>query len=272
MHVNVLFIGDIMGKPGRRFVREHLPRLVSMHEVDIVVANGENSAGRAGITPSVAEELFDAGIDVITLGDHAWDRQDIMPVMDELEGLVRPANYPDAPGKGFVVVHTRGGFCLAVVNLLGRVFLPWQPSCPFRSADDLLEELKGRADAILVDFHAEATSEKVAMGWYLDGRVAAVVGTHTHVQTADERILPGGTAFISDAGMTGPADGVIGIERDRVIRRFLNQMPTQFMIAPGSRQFNGVLLNLEGETGFACGISRVSFREQDNTLHLSPLE
>lgn len=262
MRVNVLFIGDIMGKPGREMVGHHLPRLVSEHGVDLVVANAENAAGRAGITPGIAEELWNAGVDVITLGDHAWDQKEILPALDELDRLLRPANYPDAPGRGVTVARTRQGVRVAVINLLGRVFLPIHPDCPFRTADALLAGLAGEADAVLVDFHAEATSEKVAMGWYLDGRVGAVLGSHTHVQTADERVLPGGTAYITDAGMTGPADGVIGIDRERILRRFLTQMPASFALAPGARQLNAVLVALDAATGLALSIRRLALRDE----------
>lgn len=258
--LNILFIGDIMGKAGREMLRASLPGLVAEYQVDLTVANAENAAGRAGITPSVADELMAAGVDVITLGDHAWDQKDILPAIDGYDRLLRPANYPEAPGRGSLVVRTRQGERVGVINLLGRVFLPVHVGCPFRAADDLLEEMAGEADVVLVDFHAEATSEKVALGWYLDGRVAAVLGTHTHVQTADERVLPGGTAYISDAGLTGPADGVIGIDKEPVIHRFLTQMPSAFTVAKGARQLNGVVVTVEAKTGQAESIRRIALR------------
>lgn len=261
MHVNILFIGDIMGRPGREMVAIHLPRLVALYEVHCTIANGENAAGRAGITPGVAEELWNVGVDVITLGDHAWDQKEIVPAIDETDRLLRPANYPAAPGRGATVVETRQGVRVGVINLMGRVFLPVHPDCPFRAADRLLEEMRGQADAVVVDFHAEATSEKAAMGWYLDGRATAVLGTHTHVQTADERILPGGTAYITDVGMTGPADGVIGIDRERAVQRFLTQLPTQFGVAHGARQFNSVLVRFDRASGRAAAIERIAVRE-----------
>lgn len=261
--MRVLVIGDVVGRPGRQAVAEAVPPLRRERRLDLVVANGENAAGRAGITPGVAEELWNAGVDVITLGDHAWDQKEIIPAMDELGGIVRPANYPVAPGRGWLVVET-AGLRLAVLNLLGRVFLPLHPDCPFRTADRVLAELDGQADAVLVDFHAEATSEKVALGWHLAGRVAAVVGTHTHVQTADERILPGGTAYITDAGMTGPADGIIGVEREAVLRRFLTQMPAAFAPAKGARQFNGVVVELDGSSGRAVSIERIALRKDES--------
>lgn len=262
MTFNVLCIGDIVGRPGREAVARHLPRLVAEHDIGLTVANGENAAGRAGITPQVAEELWNAGVDVITLGDHAWDRKEILPAMDELDRLLRPANYPDAPGRGATVVATRPGLRVGVVNLLGRVFLPWHLDCPFRTADRLVGEIAGQADVVIVDFHAEATSEKVAMGWYLDGRVAAVVGTHTHVQTADERVLPGGTAYVTDVGMTGPADGIIGIDRESVLRRFLTQMPTTFALARGATQFNAVVIAIDPVRRRAERIFRIAIRDE----------
>ncbi len=257
--MRVLVVGDVVGRPGRQTVAEVVPSLRRERGLDLVVANGENAAGRAGITPGVAEELWNAGVDVITLGDHAWDQKEIVPALDELAGIVRPANYPAAPGRGWLVVEA-AGLRLAVLNLLGRVFLPIHPDCPFRTADRVLAELDGRVDAVLVDFHAEATSEKVALGWYLAGRVTALVGTHTHVQTADERILPGGTAYVTDAGMTGPADGVIGVEREAVLKRFLTQMPASFAPAKGARQFNGVLVEVDDATGRAVAIERITRR------------
>lgn len=263
MTLNVLCIGDIVGRPGREAVARHLPRLVAEYGIDLTVANAENAAGRAGITPQVAEELWNAGVDVITLGDHAWDQKEILPAMDELDRLLRPANYPDAPGRGATVVETRAGVRVGVANLLGRVFLPWHVDCPFRTADRLIADLSQQAEVVIIDFHAEATSEKVAMGWYLDGRVAAVVGTHTHVQTADERILPHGTAYVTDIGMTGPADGIIGVDRDSVLKRFLSQMPTAFSLARGACQFNGVVIAIDPHRRRAERIFRIAFRDDD---------
>ncbi|MDI3299065.1 MAG: TIGR00282 family metallophosphoesterase [Bacillota bacterium] len=260
--MRLLFIGDIVGKPGREMVREVLSRLVHEQAIDAVVANAENAAGHAGLTPAVAAELLQAGVDVITLGDHAWDRKELIPAIDGLTEVVRPANYPPGvPGQGWLVKELRNGVRLGVVNLLGRVFMRVQADDPFRKADEALAELRGRADVVLVDFHAEATSEKVALGWYLDGRVSAVLGSHTHVQTADERILPGGTACLSDAGMTGPSDSVLGVEKSLALERFLTQMPVRFEVAPGPRQFCAAVVDVEPESGRATAIRRIFLRE-----------
>ncbi len=258
--VNLLFIGDIMGRAGREVLAEHLPRLRKELNVSLVIANGENAAGRAGITSSVADELWSNGVDVITLGDHAWDQKEIVKSIEDLDRLIRPANFARAPGKGFTTIQIPSGHVIGVVNLLGRVFIPYHPDCPFRKADEIVTQIQPYVSAIIIDFHAEATSEKVAMGWYLDGRVSAVIGTHTHVQTGDERVLPGGTAFLTDAGMTGPADGVIGIDRSKVIERFITQMPVSFEAAHGARQFNGVLIKIDLDTGRAIDITRVTHR------------
>ncbi|MEW6335280.1 MAG: TIGR00282 family metallophosphoesterase, partial [Thermodesulfobacteriota bacterium] len=212
--MKILFIGDIVGKPGRRAVRELLPGIVEDHRIDLVIANCENAAAGFGVTGEVIEELQDCRIDVLTSGNHIWDKKEILEIIEGCDRLLRPANYPaGAPGRGCLVMTAPGGLRVGVINLAGRVFM--HPlDCPFRTADREIGTLKSRADVIIVDMHAEATSEKIAMGWYLDGRVGAVVGTHTHVQTADERILPGGTGYITDAGMTGPFDSVIGIRRE----------------------------------------------------------
>jgi metallophosphoesterase (TIGR00282 family) len=223
----VLFCGDVVGEPGRTALSETLPSLVARYEPDFVVTNGENVAGGLGITERTARKILDAGVDVITTGNHVYRHRDVYAFMDRSERIVRPANYLDSnPGRGFTVVE-KNGVRLGVVNLLGNVFMQ-APHSPFHVADRLLHELDGRADLVLVDFHAEATSEKVAMGWHLDGRVLAVVGTHTHVPTADARVLPGGTAYISDVGMTGARGGVIGVKRAQILERFLTHMPVKF--------------------------------------------
>lgn len=256
--MNILVIGDIVGKPGRTAIASFLPSIMDRCNVDFVVANGENAAGGFGLTPAIADELFDYGIDVITSGNHIWDKKEIYQYLDDTDKIVRPANYPqDVPGKGYVVAHLAKGVKVAVMSLSGRVFLA-HVDCPFRTADDLLQELAPMTPIILIDVHAEATAEKVALGWYLDGRVSAVLGTHTHVQTADERVLPKGTAYITDIGMCGPRDSVIGIESDIIVNKFLTQMPARFKVARGTVMFNAVLLEVDESTGKARSVVRIN--------------
>jgi len=255
--VNLLFIGDVNGRAGRNLVQEHLDRLVDRHHVDYAVANVENAAEGFGVTPALASELEAMGLHVMTSGNHIWDKAEILPYIEEHRNLLRPHNFPaGTPGIGVHVGSTAGGVPVAVVNLMGRVFMNML-ECPFRTADRILEELKGKARVILVDFHAEATSEKVALGWYLDGRVSAVVGTHTHVQTADERILPQGTAVITDVGMTGARDSVIGVEKELAIRRFLQQMPVRFACAKKNPRLCAVVVEVDELTGRARKIERL---------------
>jgi len=243
--MNILFIGDIVGAPGRRTVEELLPRAVDHYCIDLVVANGENASGGIGITPPVADQFLSQGVDVLTSGNHVWKHKEILPYLEDTDRLLRPANYPpDTPGRGLVTVETAAGEPVTVINLEGRVFMS-ALECPFRTVDRLLETLPPEVKVILVDMHAEATSEKQAMGWHLDGRVSAVVGTHTHVQTADERILPGGTGYISDAGMTGPVDSVIGMKREIILERFLTQRPQPFKVATHNLQLQGVVLKID---------------------------
>lgn len=233
MPVKLLFIGDIIGKTGRQAISRGLHRLIDRYMIDLVIANGENAAGGFGLTQEVASELFKLGIDGITSGNHIWDKKDALDYIAREGRLVRPANYPEGtPGSGSAVFTTAGGVKVAVLNLEGRVFMN-NLECPFRTADREVAELRKKTQIILVDFHAEATSEKASLGWYLDGRVSAVVGTHTHVQTADERILPSGTAYITDAGMTGAFDSVIGIRKEEAIAKFLTQLPVKFEVAKG---------------------------------------
>jgi metallophosphoesterase (TIGR00282 family) len=260
--MKILFIGDIVGKPGRRAVRELLPGIIEERRIDFVIANCENAAAGFGVTAEIVEELYGAHIDVLTSGNHIWDKKEVMEFVDEYETLLRPANYPEgAPGRGSVVITAPGGVPVGVLNLAGRVFM--QPlDCPFRTADREIEKLTKRARVIIVDMHAEATSEKIAMGFYLDGRVAAVLGTHTHVQTADERILPGGAAYITDVGMTGPFDSVIGIRKDSIMQRFLLQIPNKFDIAKGDVRLQGVILEITPD-GRAIGVERVSVPLQE---------
>jgi metallophosphoesterase (TIGR00282 family) len=240
--MRVLFVGDIMGSPGRQIVRDRLADVVSQRQINLVIANGENSASGFGITPRLADELLGSGIDVLTGGNHSWDRKEILEYMPHQPRLLRPANFPDgSPGSGLYAGTTKSGEKYAVLNLQGRVFLPAIDD-PFRKADIMLGGLESDVGFVLVDIHAETTSEKIAMGWYLDGRVTAIVGTHTHVATADEHILPQGTAFITDVGMTGPHGGVIGMDREGIIKRFLDGLPARFEVASGDVQMNCVLI------------------------------
>lgn len=258
MPVNILFIGDIVGSPGRQALGRELHRLVDHHRVDLVVANGENSAGGFGITEETAKELFSLGIDVLTSGNHIWDKRDSFSFIGREERLVRPANYPPGTvGRGATVVRTAGGVPVGILNLEGRVFMN-NLDCPFRVADQEIERLRESTPLIFVDFHAEATSEKIALGWHLDGKVSAVVGTHTHVQTADERILPGGTAYITDAGMTGSFDSVIGVRKELAVERFVTQMPVRFEVAKKDVRLNGVVIGVDPVSGRAFSIERIS--------------
>lgn len=255
----ILFIGDIVGQPGRRVVKELLPGLVEDFSPELILANVENAAGGFGITPPLVEDLLDLGIAVLTSGNHIWDKKEILPYLsDHADGrLLRPANYPgDAPGHGLYLGKTRAGTDYAVLNLQGRVFMP-SIDCPFRTADALLAKIPVEVRIRIVDMHAEATSEKRALGWYLDGRVTAVVGTHTHVPTADETLQPQGTAYITDLGMTGPYDSVIGIEKQPVIQKFLNQIPARFEVARGDVRLSAVLIEADAETGRALAIQRI---------------
>jgi metallophosphoesterase (TIGR00282 family) len=261
MTVKILLIGDIVGEVGRRMVCQQLLPLVQQQSVDLVIANGENAAGGFGITPKIAEELFRVGVHVITLGNHTWDKKEIIDYLPKEERLLRPANYPEgAPGAGRVVVTTATGERVGVLHLVGRVFMA-PLDCPFRRARSELDLLKSSTKVIVVDFHAEATSEKVAMGWYLDGEVSAVLGTHTHVQTADEQILPRGTAYITDVGMTGPTQSVIGIKRELVIERFVTQIPKRLETASGPGQLSGAMVEVNHQTGQARSVRRILIRE-----------
>lgn len=255
--MKVLFIGDIFGEPGRRALARAVPRLVAQRQVDIVIGNGENAAGGFGITPELAEELFDLGLAVITTGNHAWDKKEILDYFPREPRLLRPANYPSGvPGNGSVVVESAGGEQLGVLQLMGRAYMPTL-DCPFQVAKKELGALKKRTVAVIVDMHAEATSEKMAMGHYLDGEVVAVVGTHTHVQTADDQILPKGTAYVTDIGMTGPLHSVIGVKKELAIEKFLTGMPRRFEVASGPSVFCAVLLELDARLGKALSIERI---------------
>lgn len=258
--MRILFIGDIVGSPGREIVLDRLEDIVSNEQADLVIANGENAASGFGITPRLTEELLSAGIEVLSGGNHIWDRKEILDFIPREPRLLRPANFPAAsPGSGLFCGTSRMGAPYAVLCLQGRVFMAANDD-PFSVADRELSKLPEQTKIILVDMHAEATSEKLAMGWYLDGRVSAVVGTHTHVATADERILPGGTAYITDVGMTGPHDSVIGMEKGAIIKRYLDGMPARFEVATGDIQMNSVLIEVDSLSGRAVSIARRRYR------------
>lgn len=255
--MKILFVGDVIGKPGRKALARLLPRLIDEHRADYVIVNVENAAGGFGVTADVLDELDELPIHCMTSGNHIWDKKEVAELFDREPRLLRPANYPDGnPGRGVHVGETASGIAVATINLEGQVFLKNVDS-PFRVADRLLAELAPRARVVFVDFHAEATSEKQALGVYLDGRVSAVVGTHTHVPTADERVLPGGTAFLTDAGMTGPYEGVIGFRADKVLARFLLQTPSTFEVAKRDVRLAAVVVDVDETTGRARGIQRL---------------
>src|SRR5437899_4122434 len=254
--LTILCVGDVFGEPGRRAVQVLLPKLRKQHEVDLAIVNVENSAGGFGVTPQMARAFLEQGVDVMTSGNHIWDKKEIVEHIAKDNLLLRPANFPaGTPGAGYVTVKT-GPHKVAVLNLMGRVFM-LPIDCPFRKADEILPELRKETPIVLVDMHCEATSESLAMGWYLDGRASAVVGTHRHVQTAAERVLAGGPAYSTALGLTGPTDGVIGVDRDQIIQRFLNQMPIRFETAKGPAALQGVVIVIEPETGRATSIRRL---------------
>ena len=265
--MNILFVGDIFGSAGRRIVREHIGHVREAHDVELVVINAENAAGGFGVTPQIAEELFDLGADVLTTGNHVWDKRELLDYLSSVPAdsqqrarrVLRPANMlPKLPGYGVFEGTTKSGVEFAVVNLMGKVFMNGTND-PFSAANDLLGNIK--AKVIVVDFHGEATSEKVAMGWHLDGRVTAVLGTHTHIPTADERILPGGTAYQTDVGMSGPYDSVIGVEKELVLHRFLTGMPGKFEAAKGNPKMCAALITCDPATGRASAIQRIMLGE-----------
>jgi len=257
--IRLLFVGDIVGRPGRELIRRGLPALRDYHQIDLVIANAENAAAGSGITREIGEELLDRGVDVMTSGNHIWSRREAIDYIGIEPRLLRPANYPaGVPGNGSFLARAAGGQSVGVVNVMGRVFM--HPiDDPFAVVMREIEALRPRARVIFVDFHAEATSEKVAMGWHLDGKVTAVVGTHTHVQTADERILPKGTAYLTDVGMTGPHDSVIGVETSAALGRFLNAMPARFETATENPRLNAVIVEADDATGRATEIERISY-------------
>ena len=255
--MNILFIGDIVGRPGRAAVQDWLPELRQEFPIDIVVANAENVAGGLGATAEILDDLTKLGIQAFTLGNHTWRRKSLVGDIDRFSNVLRPANYPDVvPGKGAITVELSDGRKLGIVNLLGRVFMEAY-ACPFETARREIDTLRKTTTTILVDIHAEATSEKIALGWFLDGHCSAVIGTHTHVQTADECVLPGGTAYITDVGMTGPMDSVIGVEKELVIEKFLTGLPTEFRVAKDRPGICGAYIQTDDQTGRAESITRV---------------
>jgi metallophosphoesterase (TIGR00282 family) len=258
--LNILFVGDVVGSPGRKIVHDRLADIIAQRKVDLCIVNGENSASGFGITPRLAEELFAAGAEVITGGNHIWDRKEIMDFFPHEPRLLRPANFPNgSPGSGLYVGRAKNGVGYAVLNLQGRTFMVALDD-PFRAAMEQLSKIPPDVKVIVVDMHAEATSEKQAMGWYLDGKVSAVLGTHTHVPTADEHVLPGGTAYITDAGMTGPHNSIIGMNKEGALQRFLDAMPARFSVAEDDVQMNTVLIDVDEATGHARSIERLNFR------------
>jgi 2',3'-cyclic-nucleotide 2'-phosphodiesterase len=261
--VRILFIGDIVGRPGRELVRHGLQAIVEHHQIDLVIANAENSAAGFGITREIGDQLLDWGVDVMTSGNHIWDKKEALDYIGAEARLLRPANYPaGAPGRGSYLARTRDGRAVGVVNVMGRVFM-LNIDDPFAVVLREIEALKQRTRIVFVDFHAEATSEKIAMGWHLDGRVTAMVGTHTHVQTADERILPKGTAYLTDVGMTGPHDSIIGVEIAAALGRFLTALPQKFETATGNPRLNAVIVDADEQTGRATSIERLSLNADD---------
>jgi metallophosphoesterase (TIGR00282 family) len=260
--ISVLFIGDVVGRPGRRVLREHLAELRRKYLLDVVIANVENAAAGFGVTRKIVDELFDLGVDVMTSGNHIWDKRETLDFIDHEPRLLRPLNYPPGtPGDGCYMFGLDNGKQLAIINLMGNVFMHPALDCPFRGIDTTLRDVSVRTRAIIVDFHAEASSEKMAMAWHLDGRVSAVVGTHTHIPTADERILPQGCAALSDVGMTGCYASVIGMDPDLSVQRFINKLPMRFQVANGKASLKGVLLRIDSVSGRALHIERINREE-----------
>jgi metallophosphoesterase (TIGR00282 family) len=259
--INILFIGDIVGKPGRNIIKALLPKLVLQYKAELVVANGENSAGGFGITEKIAEELFSSSIDIITTGNHVWDKKNAVSYIAKEPRILRPINYPeDTPGVGSITFRTRNNNLVGVINAMGRTFMNTL-DCPFKVAKKEVEKIKKETNIVLIDFHAEATSEKMAFAFYLDGKVSAIIGTHTHVQTADEKILPKGTAYITDVGMTGPENSVIGFKKDEIIERFLTMMPKQYEVPSTPAILSAVYLEVNTSNGLARKIERIMLKE-----------
>lgn len=255
--MKIFVIGDVVGNSGVAFVKKHLKSFKKLYAIDFCIANGENAAQGNGITKAAAYDLFDSGVDVITMGNHTFNKTDIFSLIDDDYPIIRPSNFPiGTAGEGYILVDI-GEITVAVLNANGRIYLDAM-DCPFRSIDNILTKIKGKASVVIVDFHAEATSEKIAMGYYLDGRVSAVVGTHTHVQTADEKILDGGTAYITDIGMTGPKNSILGVKKEIVIKRFLTNMPHRFEVSDAEATLSGVVITVDEYTGKATEIERIN--------------
>lgn len=262
--MNILFVGDVVGRPGRKALARLLPVLRDRYDVSFAVVNGENSAGGLGVTRKTAAEMFESGADVVTLGNHSFSKKDALDYCADEPSLLRPENYPPGvPGRGYGIFSSREGIPVAVASLLGRTFMD-PVDCPFRTADHIIQEMRLRTAVIVIDFHAEATSEKCALGRYLDGRVSAVIGTHTHVQTSDERVLPSGTAYITDVGMTGATDSILGMDPDTVISRFLTSIGSRFKLADGPASLQAVIIEVDEATGQAAGIKRIAIAEADS--------
>ncbi len=256
--MKILAIGDTVGEPGRKIIQSLVPQMRDKEGIDFVVANGENIAGGSGLTPQTSQELLRSGVDCIMSGDHIWDKREILEIIDHEKRILRPLNYPQGvPGRGAALLTSRKGVTVGVMNVIGRVFMRESFDSPFAAAEKAAKELREETPIILVDIHAEATSEKIALGWYLDGKVSAIFGTHTHVQTADERILPKGTAYLTDVGMTGSYDSVLGRNVSQVLERFLTQMPKRFEVADGNVQMHGAIFEIDEKTGRALSVTRV---------------
>ncbi len=263
--MNILIIGDICGSPGRQATKKYIEKIKIEYGIDFVIANGENSAGGVGITKPVLDELYSLGIDVVTTGNHIWDKKDVFEFIEEEPYLVRPANYPQtSPGQGFCIYDYQS-IKIGIINISGRTFMP-ALDCPFQVVDTILAKIKTLCDIIIVDFHAEATSEKMAMGWYLDGKVSAVVGTHTHIQTADERILTKGTGYITDLGMVGPWNSILGVEKEIIINKFITALPTKFNLAKGPNVFSAVVLKVDETNGECVDICRILLKEEEKNI------
>lgn len=261
MNIRILCVGDIVGSPGRRALREALPALIAERQIDCVIANAENTAAGSGLTPPLYDKIIESGVDLVTLGDHIYRRKEIISVLESSDRIVKPANLPAAaPGREFAVRRLNNGSSVGIVSVLGRMFMKPAADCPFRTVERVLAAMPAEVKVRLVEVHAEATSEKVAMGWHLDGRVSAVYGTHTHVPTADERLLPGGTAYITDIGMTGPYDSVLGRRKDRVLSAMITAVPCPFDVADHDARLSGIILTVDGTTGRAVAIERVERR------------